>query len=242
VTKQPDYSELCFDDRFRFFCGPHLSCFVECCRGTRIWLYPFDVLRISRSLGLSTGAFLDRFCCYYDEDGPGYPILLLRSADEGRGRCPFAQDPGCTIYPDRPWICRLFPVSPRECRTDRTPDEERRFSIVEWEGCRGVRNGPEVSIREWFERSGTAIYDETYLDWQDLTLGLREGGRLPLTGAAAELFKLGSYDPDRLLDELATGNWQQELPLTLEELTAARHDDLALLALSCRWLHRVLPK
>lgn len=239
-SEQPIYPELCFDASFRFSCGEHQSCFVECCTGTKIWLYPYDVIRISRSLVISTTDFIQRFCWYMDPAPPGYPVLLLQNADEGEGRCPFAEDSGCSVYPDRPWICRLFPVVPLECRTDLTTETDRRFKIFCWEGCRGVGNGPEVTVREWWQRAGMAIYEETYLDWQRLTEELKCSGQLPLSGEKAELFKLGSYDLDLFRQQFLAGELREELPLMKEELEKADKDDMFLLQISCRWLQRVL--
>lgn len=236
-SEQPIYPELDFDGSFRFSCGPHISCFVDCCTGTNIWLYPFDVLRISRALGISTTEFIRRHCRYFDSP-PHFPVLLLKSADNGKGRCPFALDSGCSVYPDRPWVCRLFPVVPTECRTDETAECDRRFNIFVWKGCRGVGTGPETTIREWWLNAGMAVYEETYLDWQKLTEELKLSGQL--TGEKAEMFSLGSFDPDRLLHNLRSNEYADIFPLEAEKLHRAADDDIFLMQLACRWLRRVL--
>jgi len=236
-SEQPIYPELDFDGSFRFSCGPHISCFVHCCTGTKVWLYPYDVVRISRSLGLSTTEFIRRHCRYFDSP-PHFPVLLLKSANDGEGRCPFALDSGCSVYPDRPWICRLFPVVPVECRTDETAETDRRFNIFVWKGCRGVGNGPETTVRQWWQNAGMAEYEETYLDWQKLTEELKLSG--PLPGEKAELFKLGSFDPDQLLERLRAGEYAETFSLEAAELERAGSDDIFLMQLACRWMSRVL--
>lgn len=236
--EQPIYPLLGFDDSFRFSCGEHQPCFVDCCTGTNIWLYPYDVIRISRSLGVSTTGFIQRFCWYMNPAPPGYPVLLLQNANEGEGRCPFAEDNGCSIYPDRPWICRLFPVVPVECRIDLTPEADRRFRIFVWDECCGAGSGTAQTVREWWQRAGMNIYEETFLYWQRLTEELTCSDHLPLNGEKAELFKLGSYDPDRLLMILKAG----DSPFQQEELERAGKDDLFLLKLACRWLQHELSR
>lgn len=240
MHEQPIYAEMGFADSFNFTCGEHVSCFVDCCTGTRIWLYPNDVLRISRHLSLTTTELLHQYCKFFEPATAGYPVLLLKSADEGKGRCPFAVESGCTIYPDRPWICRLFPVIPVECRTDLTPEAERRFNVLVWEGCRGVGCGPAVTIGEWWQRTGMAAYEESYLDWQQLLEELKNSGLLPLEGKAAEQFSLGSYDPDRFRGKLLAGVFRDTLPLDDAELERAADDDIFLLQVACRWLRREL--
>lgn len=240
MDEQPKYDELGLEDSFNFTCGEGQPCFVDCCTGTRIWLYPYDVVRIRRALGISSGEFLRRYTWFLDPGPPGYPVLLLKSANRGEGRCPFAEDSGCTIYPDRPWICRLFPVIPVECRTDITSEADRRFNILEWEGCRGVGRGPAVTIREWWQRSGMSVYEEAYPDWQQLTEALKSSSLLPLSSEATEQFILGSYDPDLFREKLLTGEVRETLSLDKSELTRALIDDVFLLKIACRWMCRAL--
>ena len=40
-------------DRFRFRCHPGIGCFNRCCRNLNLFLYPYDVVRIKQSLGIS---------------------------------------------------------------------------------------------------------------------------------------------------------------------------------------------
>jgi len=240
VHEQPTYAEMGFDGVFNFTCGAHVSCFVDCCTGTRIWLYPYDVLRISRFLSLTTSELLQRYCKFYEPDEAGFPVLLFKSAENGKGRCPFAGESGCRIYPERPWICRLFPVIPVECRTDLTPEAERRFNVLVWEGCRGVGCGPAVSIGEWWQRAGIFAYEEAYLPWQQLLEELKTSGLQPLTGEAAEKFILGSYDLDRFRSNLLAAAFRDTLPLDEAELKLAATDDIFLLQVACRWLRREL--
>lgn len=240
VNEQPVYTEMGFDGVFNFTCGRHVSCFLDCCTGTRIWLYPYDVLRISRYLGLSPSEFFQSYCKFYEPDEAGFPVLLFRSADNGQGRCPFVREDGCAIYPERPWICRLFPVIPVECRTDLTPEAERRFNVLVWEGCRGIGCGQAVTIGEWWRRADIFTYEEAYLPWQRLLEGLKGSGRLPLTGEGEEQFILGSYDPDRFREKLLAGEFRNVLGLEQEELERAGSDDLFLMEVACRWLEKVL--
>ena len=45
------------EDTFRFACHPDLKCFTQCCRGTTIFLTPYDVLRMKNALGISSESF-----------------------------------------------------------------------------------------------------------------------------------------------------------------------------------------
>ena len=49
------------DDTFMFDCHSGLACFNECCRNINLFLYPYDVLRLSNCLGISSDEFLDKY-------------------------------------------------------------------------------------------------------------------------------------------------------------------------------------
>lgn len=71
-----------------------------CCTGKIIRVGPYEVLRLSRNLGLSTTRFLDDFT---EEGG-----IVLRSRPDGS--CVFLESGCCRVHPDRPLACRLFPL------------------------------------------------------------------------------------------------------------------------------------
>ena len=72
----------------------------RCCHGRKISLSPYEVVRLAANRGLSTGELLDRFAT---EDG-----RALRHRPDGA--CVFLGERGCTVHPDRPLACRLYPL------------------------------------------------------------------------------------------------------------------------------------
>jgi uncharacterized protein len=63
---------------------------------------PYESLRLSRRLGISTTEFLSRFT------EAGGTVLQTREDDRG---CVFLGPQGCTVHPDRPLACRLYPLA-----------------------------------------------------------------------------------------------------------------------------------
>jgi Fe-S-cluster containining protein len=63
---------------------------------------PYEALRLSRRLGISTTEFLSR----HTEAGG----TVLQTRDEDRS-CVFLGPRGCTVHPDRPLACRLYPLA-----------------------------------------------------------------------------------------------------------------------------------
>ena len=98
------------DDTFNFQCHSGLKCFNQCCRNLNLFLYPYDVLRLSRCLEISTDAFIDDYVDIVLREDYYFPEVLLRMAENDERTCPFLTDGGCRVYPDRPDTCRTFPI------------------------------------------------------------------------------------------------------------------------------------
>jgi uncharacterized protein len=73
----------------------------RCCRNKAIRVNPYEVLRLARRLGLSTTEFIER-----KTEAGG---TVLRSAENGN--CVFLNDRGCSVHPDRPLACRIYPLA-----------------------------------------------------------------------------------------------------------------------------------
>ncbi len=72
----------------------------RCCVNKRIQTNPYEVLRLARNLGLTTGEFARR---YLEKQGP-----YLRVTAEGV--CIFLENQTCAVYADRPLACRTYPL------------------------------------------------------------------------------------------------------------------------------------
>jgi hypothetical protein len=84
-------------ERFGYVCRRCL----RCCHHRHIQLNPYEVARLARNRGVTT----TEFRAAWTEDRQG---LALRRTDTGA--CIFLGAAGCTVYPDRPLVCRLYPL------------------------------------------------------------------------------------------------------------------------------------
>ena len=94
---------------FKFRCHPGVSCFTGCCRDITILLTPYDVLRLKKGLGISSDQFLEEHTIIIPKKGLLIPMVVLKMNETDK-RCPFVTDEGCTVYHDRPWPCRMYPL------------------------------------------------------------------------------------------------------------------------------------
>lgn len=81
-----------------------------CCYNKAILVSPYEALRLSRHLGTTTAEFY-RTCT---EEGGG----ALRNRPDGS--CLFLGPGGCSVHPDRPLVCRLFPLGQIRGKDGRT--------------------------------------------------------------------------------------------------------------------------
>jgi uncharacterized protein len=75
----------------------------RCCHNKAIRVGPYEILRLARRLGMTTTEFIAR----HTEAGG----TMLRMREENNHACIFLDDKGCSVHPDRPLACRLYPLS-----------------------------------------------------------------------------------------------------------------------------------
>ena len=71
-----------------------------CCQNKAIRIAPYEALRLARNLKITT---TEVYRAYTDEGG-----IILRNKPDGS--CIFLDSRGCGVHPDRPLVCRLFPL------------------------------------------------------------------------------------------------------------------------------------
>jgi len=181
-------------DCFRFKCT---QC-GGCCRNNTILLKPYDIYRLSRSLGMTTGDFLKKHCVRYTGKDSGLPLAILRFRDNGRGACPFLVGGRCSVHADRPSVCRLYPLG-----TVALGDEGPKYYLQPVQ-CPGYGKGRPQTVRRWLRQAKLRKYTEKNKRFFDL-IGyivrsrVLEHGILHLVSTLSELF----YDPDGWVPGLA---------------------------------------
>ena len=87
------------DSAFSYRCN---AC-SRCCHNKAIRVGPYEILRLARCLGMTTTEFIAR----HTEAGG----TILRMRDENNRACIFLDEKGCSVHPDRPLACRLYPLA-----------------------------------------------------------------------------------------------------------------------------------
>ena len=110
-----------------------------------IQVNPYEIARLSRNQGLSTGAFITS---HMADDGP----FLEKTSG---GACVFWGQEGCTVHKDRPLVCRLYPLGRVV-----TPDGEELFRTVEPHPDTKGDYGTNGNVDGFLKTQDAAIYVE----------------------------------------------------------------------------------
>jgi uncharacterized protein len=161
----------------------------RCCRNKTIRVSPYEILRLARYLCISTTQFIEN----HTEAGG----TVLRSTENGD--CGFLGVRGCSVHPDRPLACRIYPLARWV-----SPDGEESFGHLtphpKTEGVYGI--------------SGTV---QDYLDHQQLAPFFEMSERYgKLYQKMVDMLeKLAPEELDRrsdrraAIDELPAGRWRR---------------------------------
>lgn len=231
---------LTSDETFRFRCHPGVACFTDCCRELELALSPYDVLRLSKNLGLAPSAFLDKYVLIEQAEGNAFPQAYLCMVDDGRASCPFVTASGCRVYADRPGACRTYPLGRGAFNTEDGTRHEMHVLLTE-PHCKGFNESEQQDVTAWQKDQDLAFYNAM----NDELLGILHHPRLkdghPPEEHEEEIF-LFLYSLDTFRQQFLDGALALPFPITKNERQELATEDLALLRLGIRWLDHVLSR
>ena len=216
------------DEPFRFSCHKGLACFNTCCRDVNIFLTPYDVLRMRKGTGLSSGEFLEKYTIPLLGDD-GLPLVALKMMENEQKTCPLVTPDGCGIYLDRPWSCRMYPVFP-------VSSEEKEFLIQEKASCLGFKESQQRTTREWKEAQEIETFDQMNESYKEITQhDLFQMGN-KLDRGKAKLLYTACYDLDAFKRFLFETRFFDIYDVEDEVIEKIRNDEEELLKFGYRWV------
>jgi Fe-S-cluster containining protein len=228
-----DFAQLHADDRLDFRCGRELDCFTSCCRDVSILLTPYDVLRMKKALHLDSSEFLERYAVLFLTENK-LPIVLLRMNDEDK-RCSLVTPEGCSIYPHRPWACRMYPLGVAR-PDDPRPEEPGFYFLIREELCHGHGKGNGCTVREWVHQEDIEAYEMMAESFQQLMSDRFRPGHAPLSAQQAEMYLMVCYDLDRFRRFVFETSFLTKFKVDEDRVEAIRTDDVELLEFGLSWL------
>jgi len=135
-------------NKFNFNC--HMT--ACCCQNMEIFLNPYDILKISENLNVTTTEIIDEFILFLEDRETGLFRPILKSARTGL--CKFNIDKLCTIHVNRPLSCRLFPLA----------RISGKFLLQQAPFCTGLTDITSIKLTDYLNESSV----EEYLSMSDL--------------------------------------------------------------------------
>jgi Fe-S-cluster containining protein len=229
-----DYPRLTFDDRFCFQCDRTMECFTRCCHDVTIVLTPYDVLRMKQALQMESSEFLETYTLSPFAKDQKIPAIILKMDPETKN-CPFVTEKGCSIYSDRPWACRMYPLGLAE--PDKPTPKERGFHFLLREDlCKGHNTERTVKVSEWILEQGIEEYDAMGTPFKELMLHSFWNGEGFLSPEQVDMYYMGCYDLDRFRRFLFQTRFFELFDVDEDRIEAIRKDDLELLDFAMQWL------
>jgi len=222
------------EDVFRFHCHPERACFNQCCRNITIFLTPYDILRMKSALSMTSGAFLARYTVTMIGDA-GLPIVILQMQPDKEKTCPFVGSGGCSIYPDRPWACRVYPLKPESTKITEKAGKSY-YSVMDVPFCRGFETDRALTVAEWIDEQGVSPYLEMEPPFKNIIANERLMQARIENNQIRQMFYMACYDLDSFRRFVFDSTFLKRFEIAPEEVDALRSDDVALYRLAMRWV------
>ncbi|MBU2512942.1 YkgJ family cysteine cluster protein [bacterium] len=225
------------DEKFSFSCHPGVSCFNDCCKQIDVLLTPFDVVRIKRKLDIRSDQFLARYSVLQNFKDTDLPLLKLKMGDDES--CVFLGEKGCTIYENRPVVCRNYPTG---VATKSSTEEagENSYFIIEEDMCKGHFEKETWTVSEYKKNQGVIELDEQNQPWLEIVARLKSLALKDDQDQKMNVFIMTSYDIDAFRSFVFNSTFLTRFDINNDTVERIKSDDEELLKFGFEWLKFIL--
>jgi Fe-S-cluster containining protein len=235
--------QLKLDARFKFRCHKGIGCFTKCCSNIDIMLTPYDIVRLKKRMGVSSGEFLDRYIYVDIDEKTSFPFIFLKMKGDADRNCPFLTPEGCNIYSDRPANCRYYPVGQASLKKkDEKIKEgitEEFYFFVKEEHCLGFKEDKEWTVKSWRDDQGVDVYDDINRGWKEILFRRNQPGHA-LTEKMQKALYMACYDIDRFRKFVFESKFLETFDIDDKRLEKIKSDELELLKLGFDYTKYIL--
>jgi len=235
-----DYPRMNEQSEFAFRCHKDVPCFNACCADVNIFLTPYDIIRLKNRLGISSGEFLSKYTISPFDENAKYPIILLKMEDNEKKSCPFVSDDGCTVYEDRPWPCRMYPLGLASPKDDPENVDKEFYFLLKEDVCQGHKESHTQTVGEWLSGQGIEDYNEMGELFKQITLHdyFAKGGKLD--PKKIDMFFTVCYNIDKFREFVFGSSFLDKFEVDDDTKAQIKDDDVAMLKFGYKWLRFAL--
>ena len=233
--------KLTGDSRFKFRCHKGVSCFTSCCSNINIVLPPYDLLRLRKRLNMTAEEFINAHCEIEMLAKTLLPVITLKMLKDDKKSCPFLTPGGCTVYEDRPNICRYYPVGMATLRNKESEGGKDEFYFMTKEDhCKGFEEDKVWTIGEWRKDQEADLYDDMNRGWMDILIKKKSFGEREFPDIKNKMFFMVSTDTDYFRAFVFESSFLETYDIPAERIEKLRTDDTELLKLAYEWLRSAM--
>jgi Fe-S-cluster containining protein len=235
-----EYPRLDKSSEFTFRCHPGVSCFNECCGDVNIFLTPYDIIRLKNNLSITSEEFLSKYTLAPFDENLKYPVIMLKMEENEKKSCPFVGPEGCTVYEDRPWACRMYPLGLASPGENSKELNDEFYFLLQESVCKGFESDRKLTVADWLEDQGINEYNEMGEYFKDLTTHkyFTEGNDLP--PKKIEMFFTTCYNIDKFRKFVFETTFLDKFEVDDKTVAAMEKDDVELLKFGYQWLRFAL--
>jgi hypothetical protein len=149
--------------------------------------------------------------------------------EEHNKACPFVTTQGCSIYEDRPWACRMFPL-------DQGNDAGTFRFIADPSFCLGMGEERETTVAEYLGGQGISSYAESEALLGRIASHPRFSKEQIQNPKVQDMCRMALYDLDRFRRFVIESRFLEVFEVEKDVAESIKTDDLELMRLAHRWL------
>jgi hypothetical protein len=227
--------------RFRFRCHKGVSCFTACCSNINIVLPPYDLVRLRKRLNMTSEDFINQYCEIEILAKTLLPVITLKMKDDEKRSCPFLTPDGCTVYEDRPNICRYYPVGMATLRKkDEESGRDEFYFMTKEDHCKGFEEDKDWTISDWRKDQGADVHDEINRGWMEILIKKKSFGEREFPDIKNKMFFMASTNTDYFREFVFGSSFLETYDIPAERIEKVRTDDAELLKLAYEWLRSAM--
>jgi hypothetical protein len=231
-----EFPRLDKESKFKFNCHKNISCFNNCCSDVNIFLTPYDVIRLKNRLKISSQEFLDKYTLLPIDEKQNHPVVMLKMKNDENKTCHFVGENGCTVYEDRPWSCRMFPLGVASPKDPGENGDGEFYFILEEPVCKGYEEDRSLTVDEWMTDQNVKEYTEMGEYFKEISLHdyFKKGKKLE--PAKLEMFYTVCYNIDKFREFVFDSTFLKRFEVDEEVVNKIKEDDKELLLFGFNWL------
>jgi uncharacterized protein len=233
--------KLTGNSRFRFRCHKGVKCFTACCSNINIVLPPYDLLRLRKRLGMTSEDFINQYCVIEILAKTLLPVITLKMKNDDKRSCPFVTPEGCTVYEDRPNICRYYPIGMATLRNKEAEGGKDEFYFITKEDhCKGFEEDGDWTINAWRKDQEADLYDDVNRGWMDILIKKKSFGEKEFPDIKNKMFFMVSTNTDYFREFVFSSSFLETYEIPASRIEKVRTDDVELLKLAYEWLRSAM--